>query len=170
MKNPVVQLDRTGCGIAAVAALSGRTYPEMKSIADALGIFADDNSLWSDTSYVRKLLERVGLNAAPGEVPFRSWESLPDLALLSIKWHQGNDRPFWHWVVFFREKGQPFVLDSKKGLRMNVRTDFGRMRPRWYIRVTEKERVPGENTSDTKGSEHDQSQHLLSPRGRRPVR
>lgn len=159
MKNPVVQLDRTGCGIAAVAALSDRSYPEMKSIADTLGIFVDDNSLWSDTSYIRKLLERVGLNAAPGEAPFRSWESLPDLALLSIKWHQGNDRPFWHWVVFFREKGQPFVLDSKKGLRTNVRTDFGRMRPRWYIRVTEKERVPGENTSDTKGSEHDQSQH-----------
>ena len=163
MKNPVIQLEKTGCGIASVAALGGRSYPEMKSIANTLGIFADDKSLWSDTSYVRKLLERVGLIGDTGEVPFRSWELLPDLALLSIKWHLDKGRPFWHWVVFLRDKGQPFVLDSKKGLRTNVRTDFGRMRPRWYIRVTEKGRVPGENTSCMKGSEHDQGQHLLSP-------
>ncbi len=163
MKNPVVQLDRTGCGIAAVAALGGRSYPEMKSIAEAIGIFPHDQLLWSDTASVRKLLEHVGLDSAPGEAPFRSWKSLPDLALLSIKWNAGNGRPFWHWVVFIREKGQPFVLDSKKGLRTNLRTDFGRMRPRWYIRVTEKGKMPGENTSYTKEFEHDQGQHLLSP-------
>ena len=102
MKSPVVQLERTGCGISAVAALAGRSYPEMKSIADTLDIFADDKSLWSDTPYIRRLLDYVGLIADPGEVPFRSWESLPDLALLAIKWHQGKDCPFWHWVVFVR--------------------------------------------------------------------
>ena len=163
MKSPVVQLERTGCGISAVAALAGRSYPEMKSIADTLDIFADDKSLWSDTSHIRRLLDYVGLIADPGEVPFRSWESLPDLALLAIKWHQGKDRSFWHWVVFVRENGQPFVLDSKEGLRNNIRTDFGRMRARWSIRVTEDRKVSGENTSFTKGTGHDQSQHLLSP-------
>ena len=137
MKNPVLQLERTGCAIASVAVLSGRSYPEMKSIADTLGIFAHDKSLWSDTSHIRRLLDHVGLNADPGEVPFRSWESLPDLALLSIKWHLDKGCPFWHWAVFVREKGQSCVLDSGKGLRTNVRTDFGRMRPRWYIRVTD---------------------------------
>ena len=149
MKSPVVQLERTGCGISAVAALAGRSYPEMKSIADTLDIFADDKSLWSDTSHIRRLLDYVGLIADPGEVPFRSWESLPDLALLAIKWHQGKDRSFWHWVVFVRENGQPFVLDSKEGLRNNIRTDFGRMRPRWSIRVTEDRKVSGKNTSFT---------------------
>ena len=94
--------------------LSLLSHPEMKSIAEAIGIFAHDQLLWSNTASVRNLLERVELSADPGEVPFRSRESLPDLALLSIKWHEGKGRPFWDWVVFIREKGRPFVLNSKR--------------------------------------------------------
>ena len=135
MRNPVIQLERTGCGIASVAALSGLPYEEMKSMANSMGIFAEDRSLWSETLYVRKLLERVGMKADPGEAPFQSWEALPDLALLAIKYHLEKGHPFWHWVVFVRENAQPFVLDSKMGLRSHLRTDFGRMRPQWYIRV-----------------------------------
>lgn len=137
MKSPVIQIERTGCAIASVAALAGISYPEMKSIANKLGIFSNDKRLWSETSYIRRMLDRVGLNADSEEVPFFSWESLPDLALLAIKWHLVKGRPFWHWVVFVREDGRSFVLDSKKGLRNNIRMDFGRMRPMWYIRVDE---------------------------------
>jgi hypothetical protein len=61
--------------------------------------------------------------------------ALPNLALLSTKWHLENGQPYWHWVVFVREGGQPCVLDSKKSLRINRRTDFGRMKPKWYIEV-----------------------------------
>lgn len=85
---PVVQLERTGCGIAAAA-----------------------------------------------ERPFRGWDRLPDLALLSIKWHLESGTPFWHWVVFARENGHARVFDSKKSLKRHVRTDFGRMNPKWYIAV-----------------------------------
>ncbi len=77
------------------------------------------------------------MHAQPGELPFRGWQGLPDLALLSIKWHLGNGQPFWHWVVFMREGGRSYVLDSKAGLRNNVRTDFGRMNPKWFIRVAD---------------------------------
>jgi len=34
---------------------------------------------------------------------FKSWEALPDIALLSIKYHEKNGLLFWHWVVFKRE-------------------------------------------------------------------
>ncbi len=34
----------------------GKTYQEVKAIANNLGINADDKSLWSDTRYVRELL------------------------------------------------------------------------------------------------------------------
>ena len=132
---PVAQLERTGCGIASVAAIVGLSYPEAKSIANSLGIFAHDESLWSDTSYVRKLLSRVGIKTGPRTIPFRSWEALPDVALLSIKWHLEKGRAYWHWAVFVRENGQPYVLDSKKSLRTNRRTDFGRMKLKWYIPV-----------------------------------
>lgn len=134
---PVIQLERTGCGIASVSAVVGLSYPKVKSIANSLGIFAHDDSLWSEPTHVRKLVKHFGLKAGSREIPFRSWESLPDLALLAIKWHLENGRAYWHWVVFVRENGQSYVLDSKKGLRANHRTDFGRMKPKWYISVTD---------------------------------
>jgi hypothetical protein len=132
---PVVQLERTGCGIASVAAIAGLSYPKAKAIANSLGIFAQDKSLWSKTSHVRKLLGHLDIKTGPREVPFRSWAALPDLALLSIKWHLEKGRPHWHWVVFVRESGRSYVLDSKKGLRSHCRTDFGRMKPKWYIPI-----------------------------------
>lgn len=81
---PVVQLERTGCGIASVAAIVGISYPKAKSIANSLGIFAHDKSLWSETSHVRKLLSCFGIKTGSREIPFRSWEALPCLALLAI--------------------------------------------------------------------------------------
>ncbi|MDN5942199.1 MAG: hypothetical protein L0H94_09985 [Nitrospira sp.] len=137
MKKPVVQLERTGCGIASAAAIVGLSYPEMKSIANSLDIFAHDESLWSDTSHVRTLLRHLGVRTHSHEVPFLSWAALPDLALLSMKWHLEKGRPYWHWALFVRENGQSYVLDSKKSLRTHLRTDFGRMRPKWYIPVTD---------------------------------
>ncbi|HEX9810589.1 MAG TPA: hypothetical protein VGA88_00670 [Burkholderiales bacterium] len=132
---PVIQLETTGCGIASVAAIAGISYPQAKAVANSLGIRAGDKRLWSDTKYVRTLLERFDFKAHRSEIPFESWDALPNLALLAIKWQLERERPFWHWVVFLRKDGSARVLDSKRSLRHHVRTDFGRMRPRWYIPV-----------------------------------
>ncbi|TGG95796.1 hypothetical protein E4656_05145 [Natronospirillum operosum] len=135
MTNPVIQEETTGCGIASVANILGKTYSEMKAIANAMGIHADDQSLWSDTRHVRQMLAWAGIETSPTEIPFASWRELPDLALLSIKHHQENGKDFWHWVVFKRADGQDLVLDSASYLPSNVRTDFNEMKPRWYIEV-----------------------------------
>jgi hypothetical protein len=132
----VIQEEATGCGIAACAALAGLSYAEAKKRASALGIHASDASLWSDTEYVRKLLRHCGVAVSPEETPFESWDGLPDKALLAIKWRMERGKPFWHWVLFVREGGQDKVLDSKKSLRSNVRKDFGRIKPRWFIEIT----------------------------------
>lgn len=132
---PVVQLERTGCGIASVAAIAGVSYPQAKKVADSLGIYASDARLWSDTAHVRRLLDQFGIKTGARKVAFDSWGALPDLALLSIKWHLENGKPHWHWVVFTREDGVACVLDPKRALRSNRRTDFGRMKPRWYIPI-----------------------------------
>ena len=132
---PVVQLERTGCGIASMAALAGVSYAQAKRVANRLGIFADDPRLWSETDYVLKLLKEYGFQSARTEVPFTSWDALPDFALLAIKWHEKQGRAFWHWVVFWRRLCGPVVLDSKRALRRHVRTDFGRMKPKWCIPV-----------------------------------
>lgn len=135
---PVIQLEKTGCAIASSAAIAGISYSKAKHIANKLGIYADDPTLWSDTRPIRTILKNLGFKTSAYEIPFKSWASLPDRALLAIKWHKEKGKPYWHWVVFVRESGKEFVLDSKKTLRSNIRTDFGRMKPKWFIRISDK--------------------------------
>lgn len=113
----------------------------MKAIANELGFFATDTSLWSDTDYVRRMLSACGVRASDHETPFVSWGTLPDLALLAIKHHQENGKSFWHWVVFNRLNGQPVVLDSASYLPSNCRTDFTDMQPKWFIEVFDKVQI-----------------------------
>ncbi len=132
---PVVQEETTGCGIASVANILGKTYSEMKTIANAMGIYASDKSLWSDTQYVRRMLNASGIKTSSAEIPFETWDKLPDVALLSIKHHQEEGKNFWHWVVFKRVENKPIVLDSARYLPSNIRTDFDEMQPKWFIEV-----------------------------------
>ncbi|MGE8499637.1 MAG: hypothetical protein ACN6O6_19205 [Pseudomonas sp.] len=135
MHAPVIQEEISGCGIASVANVLGKTYAQMKAIANGMGIHAEDESLWSDTRYVRRMLAGAGVRTSDNEIPFTSWEALPDRALLSIKHHRENGKDFWHWVVFQRVEGQPYVLDSASYLPANTRQDFAAMQPKWFIEV-----------------------------------
>ncbi|WP_421849338.1 hypothetical protein [Marinomonas sp.] len=135
MLEPVMQEEATGCGIATVANILGKTYAQMKASANAMGIYADDKSLWSDTQYVRKMLFSADVKTSTEEIPFASWSTLPDLALLAIKHHQEAGKDFLHWVVFKRVDGKAFVLDSASYLPANIRTDFEDMQPKWFIEV-----------------------------------
>ncbi len=132
---PVVQRERTGCGIASVAVLAGVSYRQAQGVANRLGIFAGDSRLWSETRHVRRLLKEYGVRPAHTEVPFTSWEALTDRAVLAVKWHTKRELAFWHWVVFGRGPHGPVVLDSKRALRRHVRTDFGRIKPKWFIPI-----------------------------------
>lgn len=136
MQTPVIQEETTGCGIAAVANILGKTYSEMKAIANGLGIYADDTALWSDTQYIRTLLSNAGVSTSDEEIPFSTWDTLPDTALLAIKHHQEEGKDFWHWVVFKRRDGEVVVLDSAAYLDSNIRTDFAEMTPKWFIEVS----------------------------------
>ena len=126
--------EEVSCGIASVANIVKRPYAEVKAKANSLGIFADDDVLYSNTEYVRKLLKEYDVQVSGEETPFSSWTSLPDLALLSIKYREENER-LWHWVVFKRISGKPAVLDSAAYLEKNERTDFEQMQPKWFIEV-----------------------------------
>jgi hypothetical protein len=130
-----VQEERTGCGVAAVATLAGVTYRQAQATARGLNISATDERLWSSSGYVRRLLARYGIQSSAGRTKFTSWERLPSPALLAIKWHRRQNRAFWHWVVFWRGPQGPVVLDPRRSLRTNRRTDFGRIKPKWFIRV-----------------------------------
>ncbi|WP_299182945.1 hypothetical protein [uncultured Neptuniibacter sp.] len=131
----VIQEEATGCGIASVANILGKTYAEMRAVANAMGIYATDQSLWSDTQYVRQLLSASDVQTSDKEIPFETWSALPDLALLSIKHHQEDGKDYWHWVVFKRVDGKQVVFDSASYLPSNIRTDFEAMKPKWFIEV-----------------------------------
>ena len=132
---PVIQDEPTGCAIASAAALAGLSYEGVRQIAGRLGISAADGSLWSDTASIRRTLATLEIKADLVETPFEDWEFVPDHALLAIKWHLEKGQPFWHWVVFVREGKNAYVLDPKKGPKSNIRTDFGRMKPKWFIAI-----------------------------------
>src|SRR5690242_16891134 len=114
---PVIQQQPTGCGLACVAMLAGVTYKHVQHEAKQFGISAEDERLWSDTAYVRTLLRHYGIRASDRAQPFPSWKTLPDLALLAIKWRLQRGRSFWHWVVFWRGPHGAVVLDPKQALR-----------------------------------------------------
>ncbi len=135
---PVIQEDKTGCGFASVATLAGVSYKKVKRVAGQLGIEVQDPQLWSGRKYVRQLLTHYGFSTFPHPTPFTSWDTLPPLALLAIKWHKRHSCAFWHWVIFWRGPGGPVVLDSKQSLQSHVRADFGRIKPKWYIPVDSK--------------------------------
>ena len=132
---PVIQQEATGCAIASTAALANISYAAAKKVAKQLGITAEDPTLWSDTTHIRRLLRHYKISTDNTESAFTNWSSLPDCALLAIKWHIENGKPYWHWVVFVRDTNQQYVLDSKKSLKKNMRTDFGRIKPKWFIGV-----------------------------------
>ncbi len=140
----IIQEETTGCGLASVANIIERPYAEVKAKANEMGIFADDDKLYSDTQYVRVLLKEYGVQASSNEIPFNSWETLPDLALLAIKFYEENGCRFWHWVVFKREQGIPVVLDSAAYLEENKRTDFENMKPKWFIEILKNNKNKGE--------------------------
>ena len=131
----IIQEEATGCGIASVANIAGVSYSEAKALANSLDIYAEDEALYSDTQYVRRLLQHYGFQTADREVPFSSWSTLPDTALLAIKHHLKASKPHWHWVVFKRQH-QPVVLDSASYLEQNIITDFSKLSPQWYIAVS----------------------------------
>jgi hypothetical protein len=132
---PVIQQEPTGCALASAAAIAGITYKEAKRVANGLGISAQDRELWSHTRHVRELLQTLGFTTSKHETLFKDWHQLPDCALLSLKWHLEKGKPYWHWAVFVRENNQAYVLDSNRRLKNNIRRDFGRMNPRWFITV-----------------------------------
>lgn len=132
---PVIQKEETGCGIAAVATIVQQTYSSVKLKANAIGIFAEDEKLFSATHHIRKLLRDYGIKTSDTEIPFSSWDKLPDLALLAIQYHKEESRHFWHWVVFQRTSQASVVLDSAPYLENNVRKDFDTMLPKWSIAI-----------------------------------
>ena len=132
---PVIQEEKTGCGIASSAAIAGKTYSEVKSVANSLGIYADDSSLWSESKHVCKILNKLGIETSCTETLFKDWKLMPECALLATKWYIENEKPYWHWAVYVRDEQTEYVLDSNASLENNIITNLETVQPKWFIKV-----------------------------------
>ena len=134
----VIQEEESGCGIASVANIVGLPYQEVKQKAKEMGIFAEDKQLYSDTEYISRLLAEYNIETSKKECAFTSWEHLPDLALLAVKYHKVENIPFWHWVVFKRIDSKITLLDSADTTNKNSRVDLLATKPEWYIQLIDR--------------------------------
>ena len=130
----VIQEEQTGCAIASSAAIAGLSYQDAKKMANSLGIFAEDASLWSDTKSIRTLLNSLGFSTSE-QTDFKQWDLLADCALLSLNWHLEKGKPYWHWAVFVREEDQSYVLDSNASLENNIIYNYQKLDVKWFIPI-----------------------------------
>ena len=135
MINRVIQEDETGCGIACVAMLSKRPYAQVKSLANELNIDVSNTELYTDTAYVRQLLEVHKVKADATEQPFESWDTLPEKCLLALRISEEENAEGWHWTVFERVFGLKKVYDPAPYINALFRTDFDNMHPLWFIEI-----------------------------------
>jgi hypothetical protein len=66
-------------------------------------------------------------------IPFTTWRKLPEKAILGINHDRKNNN--WHWVVYIKDYLGEYVLDPKTTIKTERRTDFSRMKPKWYITI-----------------------------------
>ena len=112
------QLDATGCGIACVAMLSGRSYEEVKSLLmKQKGWKSRDRNMYTKATDLAKLLKALGINQKIQKSG--SWEEITGVAIVGV---DRND-VYFHWVIAINDSKRFIIIDPKHGevLRGNNR-------------------------------------------------
>jgi len=121
----VIQRDITGCGLACIAMLSGKSYSEVRKKAmDKLG-FEDHGVFYTNTSQLVSLGREFSLNLGKRRRKFKGYDALPNIAILAINYREKSDT--WHWVIYHKSSTKEYVLDPKKSIKNNKRTDLSRI-------------------------------------------
>ena len=129
----VLQQDPSGCGLACVSMLRNVSYSKVKKVALTLPNFDASSTFYTEAKDLRVLLRHLGVSCAKRLVSFSSWERLPECCILAVSFREADWT--WHWVVFRRNGADAYVLDPRPSVKANRRRDFGRLRPRWYLKV-----------------------------------
>jgi ABC-type bacteriocin/lantibiotic exporter with double-glycine peptidase domain len=126
----VQQDDEKGCGIACVAMVTGRTYPQTKKYFLEQVFLPTDRKLYTRHYQLRRALQKLRI---PTEKrAFRNWRSIGILSIVPINRRQDSG---WHWVVFVPNNTRPYILDPALG-KGRRRYDFRGMKARGlYIAV-----------------------------------
>ncbi len=127
----VSQRDRTGCGLACVAMVTGQTYYQVRR---KYHVNHKVNKIAFDYSTNARDLHNLSELVSPKMISVKKWDTIPDFAIVAI----GNRKSGgWHWVVFERKDGIGVFYDPWK---VKVRTDFGRVNLKAYVPIKGKKR------------------------------
>lgn len=129
----VKQGDPTGCGFACIAMLSGASYDEIKNIAITDLDYEGSGDFYTGTRELRYLASKNNVELGKRRRTFKSLDALPETAILAINHEDKLDT--WHWVVYCRKPNEEYVYDPKKSIKSNKRTDFGRMKIKWFLPI-----------------------------------
>lgn len=106
----IKQLDDTGCGLACVAMITGKTYNQIKQKAIQTNSLAQKGEYFTKPKHLRSLLKEFGISTGNAHA-HKHWESLPSLAIIGINFNSYS----WHWVVYNQGK----IIDPKYLKNMN---------------------------------------------------
>jgi ABC-type bacteriocin/lantibiotic exporter with double-glycine peptidase domain len=130
----VKQKHENDCGIACIAMIAGVSYRE--ALKAAYQDYLSDD--WNRKDFrlgqkeIRAALDNFGLKLGR-KVRTTDWNKVPDRALAAIRYEPEINE--WHWVVHIRDSADRFVLDPRKTIRKERRTDFQVMTLAWYHHV-----------------------------------
>lgn len=130
----IKQLDSTGCGIACVAMIAGRTYSQVRKIAVEMGYQRSDLTLYTHAKQLRALLDHFGVRTERARMA-RHWESLSATGIAAVNRRESDGR--WHWVVYQHGR-RPYAIDPRKSAPPR-RTDFGRLRLHSFVPISVKQ-------------------------------
>lgn len=112
----VPQVDGTGCGIACIATLAGKSYEEVRSVALDKLTFPRAGEFYTKTSDLVILGKAFGVSViSKRRKPFAGYDALPDFAILSKR--IGGTNKKWHWVVYVRTTNGEHILDPEEKLK-----------------------------------------------------
>lgn len=128
----ILQEDATGCGLACIAMIVGKTYAEVKKTALDNEILEEKRTFYTTSSDLITILDHFHVKAKTGR-KVSHWPSVQTLSIAAINYKENNDS--WHWVVYVPDENQGYVLDPHKKIKNDQRVDFSRMRLRSYIPI-----------------------------------
>jgi ABC-type bacteriocin/lantibiotic exporter with double-glycine peptidase domain len=126
----IEQKDEYGCGIACVAMVTGKTYPQAKKFFLERVFLPTERKPHTRHYQLRRAFRKLRISTE--KRAFRNWRSIESLSIVPINRRQDGG---WHWVVYVPNGGRPYILDPAAG-KGRRRYDFRGMKARGqYIAI-----------------------------------
>jgi len=105
----VRQRDPTGCGLACIAMVAGINYEKVRAIAVNELEWDGSGDFYTGTRDLRDLGRYFGIEVGKRRRSFKSFNALPETAILAINYKEQTDT--WHWCLYRRIKDDEFIYD-----------------------------------------------------------